>query len=179
MQRKNDATKQVIKHADMMIKLVGSGAVPKQEMVFDFGKRKQKAPLESFTAYYLYKTEEMENAKRLLRKQQLEASSGGIGNEEEAYEEDRVVLSPREIFSKYVSDNHFSDPDRFISEEQYLRLDFTNQIPEIVCEILCYLANYYHYYTPLCAYKTYKSLMDAQIKDKSVASAEQAKLIEE
>ena len=117
VQKKNDATKQVIKHADMMIKLAESGVVPKQEMVFDFGKRKQKAPMESFTAYYLYKTEEMENAKRLLRKQQLEANSGGIGNDEEAHEEDRVVLSPREIFSKYVSDSHFSDPDRFITEE--------------------------------------------------------------
>ena len=79
-QKKNDATKQVLKHADMMIKLADSGVVEKQETLFDFGKRKQKAPLDSFTEYYLFKTEEMENSKRLVRKQQLE---GSIGNDDE------------------------------------------------------------------------------------------------
>ena len=115
-QKKNDATKQVLKHADMMIKLADSGVVEKQETLFDFGKRKQKAPLDSFTEYYLFKTEEMENSKRLVRKQQLE----GIGNDDEVQEEDRVLLSPREIFQKYVSANHFNSPDLYITEEQYL-----------------------------------------------------------
>lgn len=68
VQKKNDATKQVLKHADTMIKLAESGVVVKQETLFDFGKRKQKAPLDSFTEYYVYKTEELENAKRLIRK---------------------------------------------------------------------------------------------------------------
>ena len=36
-----------------------------QDSLFDFGKKKTKVPLDSFTEYYAYKTEEMENNKRV------------------------------------------------------------------------------------------------------------------
>ena len=52
-------------------------------------------------------------------------------------------------------------------------------IPEVVCDILCYMGNYYHYYTPLYPFQTYKALMDAQIKNKSIATIQQTRLVEE
>ena len=63
--KKNDSTKQVIKHADQMIKNANSGIVVNHDALFDFRKKKTKVPLDSFTEYYAYKTEEMENNKRV------------------------------------------------------------------------------------------------------------------
>ena len=64
------------------------------------------------------------------------------------------------MFSKYTSENYFTKPDVCISEEQYIRLDFMNQVPEVVCDILCYMARYYHYRTTLVSFEAYTVLMD-------------------
>ena len=177
--KKNDSTKQVIKHADQMIKNANAGVILNHDALFDFGKKKTKVPLDSFTEYYAYKTEEMENNKRVQRKLLLEASNGGLGEDEDGLEEEKIILSPSAIFSKYISENYFNKPDVYISEEQYLQLDFMNQIPEVVCDILCYLAKYHHYRTKLISYETYEVLMDAQMQSKSVATLQQKRSIEE
>ena len=101
-----------------MIKNANSGVIVNHDALFDFGKKKTKVPLDSFTEYYAYKTEEMENNKRVLRKLALEASNGGLGgDEEELFDQEKVVLSPSAVFSKYISENYFNDSDVFISEE--------------------------------------------------------------
>ena len=97
------------------------------DALFDFGKKKTKVPLDSFTEYYAYKTEEMENNKRVQRKLLIEASNGGLGGEDEdALEDEKVVLSPSAVFSRYVSENFFNKPEVCISEAQYVKLNFMN-----------------------------------------------------
>ena len=71
--KKNDSTKQVLKHTDQMIKQAESGIVINHDALFDFGKKKTKVPLDSFTEYYAYKTEEKENELRMKRKALIEA----------------------------------------------------------------------------------------------------------
>ena len=71
-QRKNDATRQVIKHADYVIRSSTSGALVSFDQLYDFGKHKSDVPLDSFLSYYIYRTEETENKKRANRKQILE-----------------------------------------------------------------------------------------------------------
>ena len=72
-----------------------------------------------------------------------------------------MVLNPSAVFSNFVSDNYFKNPDEYISEEQYTQLIFMNQIPEVVCDVLCYLAKYYHYRSAEISLEVYSALMDA------------------
>merc|ERR1712176_896518 len=88
--KKNDSTKQVLKHADQMIRNAAAGVVVNHDALFDFGKKKTKVPLDSFFEYYAYKTEEMENEKRVKRKMMIE-EHGGV-DEEAAQEDEKVVL---------------------------------------------------------------------------------------
>ena len=74
--KKNDSTKQVLKHADQMIKHAAAGTVASHDSLFDFGKKKTKVPLDSFTEYYAYKTEEKENDLRVKRKMLIETGVG-------------------------------------------------------------------------------------------------------
>ena len=157
--KKNDSTKQVLKHADQMIKNAAAGIVVNHDALFDFGKKKTKVPLDSFTEYYAYKTEEKENDIKVKRKALIEA--GAAGGDGDALEEEKVNLNPHVIFSKYVSENYFNKSEVCITEEQYMKLNFMNQIPEIVCEIICYLSKYYHYRTRFVSQKAYRVLMDA------------------
>ena len=161
-QRKNDATRQVLKHTDQMIKASTSGELVSFDQLYDFGKYKSNVPLDSFLSYYIYKTEETENTKKLLRKQQKEKENGGfVADEDDQKEDDRVVLNPTAVFSNFISDNYFSKSDMYISEEQYCQLSFINQVPEVVCDVLCYLAKYYHYRTTEFSHENYRTLMDA------------------
>ena len=48
-------------------------------------------------------------------------------------------MNPAAVFSNYVSDNYFSKPDEYISEEQYCNLGFVNQVPEVV-DVPCFAA---------------------------------------
>ena len=66
-----------------MIKNANSGVIVHHDSLFDFGKKKTKVPLDSFTEYYAYKTEEVENERRVKRKMMLEAGNGGLGEEED------------------------------------------------------------------------------------------------
>ena len=57
----------------------------------------------------------------------MEASNGGLGGEEDdALEDEKVVLSPSAVFSKYISENFFNKPEVCITEEQYVKLNFMN-----------------------------------------------------
>ena len=58
----------------------------------------------------------------------LEASNGGLGGDDDDAldDEDKVVLSPSAVFSKYISENFFKQPEVCISEAQYVKLNFMN-----------------------------------------------------
>lgn len=60
-----------------------------------------------------------------------------------------------------------------------MQLDFMNQIPEIVCEILCYLAKFYHYRTNKITPGAYRILMNSTLANKSAADVEQQRQIDE
>ena len=75
--RKNDATRQVLKHTDHAIKAANSSEYVSFDQMYDFGKYKSELPLDSFLSYYIYKTEETENNKRLHRKLMKEKKNAG------------------------------------------------------------------------------------------------------
>jgi len=44
----------------------------------------------------------------------------------------------------------------YISEKQYMTLDFMNEVPEIVCDILYHLSGYVHYRTDRFSEEAYE-----------------------
>lgn len=61
--------------------------------------------------------------------------------------DDDLKLDVIETFKKYVSEKKFGEPDKSLTFKDYYKLEFINDVPEIVCDILFYLARYYHYRT--------------------------------
>lgn len=50
----------------------------------------------------------------------------------------------------------------YISKNAYLKMDFMNEVPEIVCDILYHLARYVHYRTDRFSEKAYKEMLQCQ-----------------
>ena len=48
--------------------------------------------------------------------------------------------------------------------EEYLKLNWMNVVPEIICDILGYLANYIHFRTDVVSREAYESLLQGQIR---------------
>lgn len=72
------------------------------------------------------------------------------------------VLDVYTTFKKFVSEKRFSAPDKFLNFKDYYKMNFANDVPEIVCDIFYYLANYSHYRTGYLNKDTYERLLNAQ-----------------
>jgi len=47
--------------------------------------------------------------------------------------------------------------------EEYAKIEFLNDVPEIVCDILCYLARYFHYRTSQMTERIYQKALISQV----------------
>lgn len=77
----------------------------------------------------------------------------------------------RKTFRSYIVDKGFNKT-LFITRKKYQGLDWQNAVPELVCDILCYMVNYFHYRTDKFSRKVYNTLLTAQVKNKSAMSAQ-------
>ena len=68
-------------------------------------------------------------------------------------------ISIYKAFQGYVSDSRLAKPEYYITESQYLSLDFMNEIPEIVCDILYYLSGFVHYRTNRFSQEVYEKFL--------------------
>jgi hypothetical protein len=75
--------------------------------------------------------------------------------------DEEPVLDVRSTFKRFVSEKRFSKPDRHINFKDYYKLNFPNDVPEIVCDIFCYLARQYHHRTGYLTREKYERLLDA------------------
>jgi hypothetical protein len=71
------------------------------------------------------------------------------------------VLDVINTFKKYVSEKKFNEDDKALVFKDYYKLNFPNDVPEIVCDIICYLSHYYHYRTGYVKKKVYEHLLDS------------------
>jgi len=67
----------------------------------------------------------------------------------------------------------FDRREYFISKHQYMDLDFINESPEIVNDVLFFLSGYVHHRTNLVSYETYKTILQGQVSNSSIQTKEQ------
>jgi len=79
--------------------------------------------------------------------------------------EDEPSIDMISTFKNFISKKNFGEPDKHLTFKDYYKLNFINDVPEIVCDILCYLSKYYHYRTNAMERALYERLMDAQQAD--------------
>ena len=90
-----------------------------------------------------------------------------------------VDLNMAKTFKQYLVDKEFSAGDCHITKEEYCAMPWMNVVPEIVCDILCYLCNYFHYRTDAFTRDAYVSLLTGQTLGVPVASQDQIDKYEE
>jgi hypothetical protein len=89
-----------------------------------------------------------------------------MGQAEES--SDDVDLNVETTFKNYVSTKKFGASDKFLNINDYIKLDFMNDVPEIVCDILCYLSRHVHHRSNHIEKKVYEHLLFSQIKKEVV-----------
>jgi hypothetical protein len=77
-----------------------------------------------------------------------------------------------QTFEDFVTLRKFSDDTNRISLEQYLKIEYLNLIPEIVCEVLCYLSGYVHHRNDQISHAVYSRKLVTQINGGSLATDE-------
>ena len=148
-------------HIDGQIK---SGGQPKFEKLFNLSKNgKEDAPLNGFVEYYAYLTEERKYKFRYPGRENKDSDLSYL----------QQPIHPTTGFNLYVGEKHLDKREYYISEAQYVDLDFMNMAPEIVCEVLYYLCGYVHHRTSSISIDTYKDIMMAQIDERDVATKAQ------
>ena len=60
-----------------------------------------------------------------------------------------------------------------MTKKQYMDLDFMNESPEIVNDVLYYLSGYVHHRTNLVSYEDYKKILKGQVQNESIETQEQ------
>ena len=76
-------------------------------------------------------------------------------------EDEEAQLEIGATFKKYVSEKRFGDSDKHLTFKDYYKLNFVNDVPEIVSEVLCYLTGYYYFRTGFIRRATYVKMMNA------------------
>ena len=53
------------------------------------------------------------------------------------------------MFEDYVRMKHYNKREFYITRKQYCNIDFLNEVPEVLCDLLFYLTGYMHHKTDL------------------------------
>ena len=70
---------------------------------------------------------------------------------------DKPAVRVKKLFSEYVFDKNFAKSSHHLTKEEYMRIEWLNVVPEIICDILGYMANYVHYRTSKLTREAYES----------------------
>lgn len=118
-------------------------------------KKKNRAPLDGFVQYYAFKAEEAK-----MKREAILTMIDNVGHSE-VREKIPEQKSPdvHKTFKQYTVDKHFSKGAELISFEEYVSIPWLNDIPEIVCDVLCYLTNYFHHRSDIISKEAYKNML--------------------
>ena len=63
------------------------------------------------------------------------------------------------MFEDYVRMKHYNKREFYITRKQYCNIDFLNEVPEVICDLLFYLTGYMHHKTDLISEEAYNKLL--------------------
>lgn len=116
--------------------------------------KKDELPHDNFFAYYAYKAEE----RKFLTKFPEEQTNVDVQKEPL-----NAPVPLWKAFNSYICESKMQHREYFISKKQYLAMEFMNEVPEIVCDILFYLSGFVHYRTDRISAETYHQMLRCQI----------------
>ena len=70
----------------------------------------------------------------------------------------KSLAVPR-TFKQYTVEKNFQSDYSHITQNEYNKIPWINVVPEIVCDILCYMANYFHYRTDTFGRDAYEKML--------------------
>ena len=150
---------------------IESGGAPKIEKIFNLSKNnKEDPPLNGFVKYYAYRSEERKF--NILYPEKPPSKKEDVLAQPKLKLKDTNNLITYKVFLNYICDKKYTTKEYFISQNQYLDMEFMNQVPEIVCDILYYLSGYIHHRTDQIPKDVYTKMLKAQIENVSTATQE-------
>ena len=69
----------------------------------------------------------------------------GSQDELDTSDEENFDLDVNQTWKDYIKEKKFDQNADFISYSEYAKIHFMNDVPEIVCDIVYYLARYVYY----------------------------------
>ena len=66
--------------------------------------------------------------------------------------------------SGYVHDKNFAFESDHLTEADYMKIQWMNVVPEIICDILAYIASYIHHRTDSLGKEAYTSMLTGQVQ---------------
>ena len=122
--------------------------------------------MDGFVQYYAFKSEEAK-----MKRQALLQMTDNIGNNEMRQKiPERKSPDVLKTFKQYALEKHFDSKAELISQDEYISMPWLNGVPEIVCDVLCYLSNYLHHRSDVIGKEAYQSMLLGQILNLPVAT---------
>lgn len=66
-------------------------------------------------------------------------------------------------FTEYIFDKNFAKGSQHLTQADYMQIQWMNVVPEIICDILGYLAGYVHFRTNFMSREAYESMLNGQV----------------
>lgn len=106
-----------------------------------------------------------EQMARVIAQQRIQDIMGHSESEDE-----EAKLDVADTFKQFVSQKKFGAEDRHLTFKDYYKLNFENDVPEIVCEVIHYLSGQLHHRTSHISKDTYIRMLNAQMEGKVIES---------
>eukprot|EP00353_Schmidingerella_taraikaensis_P016599 CAMPEP_0185613668 /NCGR_PEP_ID=MMETSP0436-20130131/28118_1 /TAXON_ID=626734 ORGANISM="Favella taraikaensis, Strain Fe Narragansett Bay" /NCGR_SAMPLE_ID=MMETSP0436 /ASSEMBLY_ACC=CAM_ASM_000390 /LENGTH=98 /DNA_ID=CAMNT_0028247853 /DNA_START=610 /DNA_END=906 /DNA_ORIENTATION=+ len=72
-----------------------------------------------------------------------------------------------------MSELKMDKKEYYLSAKQYCELEFMNEVPELVCDLLFYMSGYVHFRTNRFSQEGYEQILRCQLQNINVMSKEQ------
>ena len=149
----------------------------KSSSLFNLSKKRKNrgAPLDSgLIGYFAYKTEEA----RLDRDLTMQIIEGDQSTDDKEVSASKIQSKPahldfKRVAKQYMVEKKFEKDNMFLLRSDYAKIKWLNVVPELICDVLCYMCNYFHYRTNKLSREAYENMLSGQKQNTPVMSEKQ------
>ena len=81
-------------------------------------------------------------------------------------------------WNMYMHEKKLNKREYYLSEKHFLAIDFMNEAPEVICDLLFYMSGFIHYRTDQIDQEVYEQMLRCQVSNIEPKSKEQMKNIQ-
>ena len=79
----------------------------------------------------------------------------------------------KRVAKQYMVEKKFEKDNMFLLRSDYAKIKWLNVVPELICDVLCYMCNYFHYRTNKLSREAYENMLSGQKQNTPVMSEKQ------